>query len=72
MDRMRVRKIVPNWSACPTRNAIARLRMPSDIRNTFTGNVSRLSNTPCTILPKPLKITLIESDNNVKFFVDAN
>gem|GEM_PF-6863062 len=36
-DRMRVRKIVPNCSACPTRIATPRLRMPRDIRNTLTG-----------------------------------
>jgi hypothetical protein len=72
MDRIRVRKIVPNCSACPTRIDVLKLRMPKDMRNILTDTRQLLSIIPCIIFPKPLKITLIERDNNVKFFVDAN
>jgi hypothetical protein len=71
MDKARMGKTIPNVSEWLTKIPAPVLRAPRPMLNILNHVGWCLSSTPCIILPKPLNITLIATDNKINNIPDA-
>src|SRR5215212_448508 len=71
MDKARMEKTISNVSEWLTKIPVPVLRAPRPMLNILNHVGWCLSSTPCIILPKPLNITLIATDNKINNIPDA-
>ena len=71
MDKAGMGKIIPNVSEWLTKIPAPVLRAPRHMLNILNHVAWCLPSIPCIILPKPLNITLIATENKINNIPDA-